>query len=100
MSVKNKVSDVSFAFIKFQTKLSIGGQKRFTLAQLEELSDIIEGSVMKYRNFPIEYKGVAYYPNRKDAELRMGEDAPDGRIVEYLRGYAIQIRVSGPYLSL
>ena len=55
---------------------------------------------MKYRNFPIEYKGVAYYPNRKDAELRMGEDAPNGRIVEYLRGYAIQTRISGPYLSL
>jgi len=42
MNTKDIVSDVSFAFIKFQTKLSIGGQKRFTLTQLEELAAIIE----------------------------------------------------------
>jgi len=39
MSMKNTVSNVSLAFIKSQTRTAI---ERLTLAQLEELSDIIE----------------------------------------------------------
>jgi len=49
---------------------------------------------------PKQYKGVAYYPSREEAELRMAEDAPTGRVVAYTRGWAVQIRISGPYLSL
>ena len=29
----------------------------------------------------------------------MKKFAPDGRIVEYERGYAVQVRTSGPYLN-
>ena len=46
-----------------------------------------------------EYKGVAYFKDRKDAEAHMKKFAPKGRIVEYERGYAIQVRTSGPYLN-
>ena len=46
-----------------------------------------------------EYKGIAYFENRKDAESHMKKFAPKGRIVEYERGYAIQVRTSGPYLN-
>ena len=46
-----------------------------------------------------EYKGVAYFKNRKDAEAHMKRFAPKGRVVEYERGYAVQTRISGPYLN-
>ena len=46
-----------------------------------------------------EHKGVAYFKDRKDAEAHMKKFAPKGRIVEYERGYAVQIRISGPYLN-
>ena len=50
-------------------------------------------------NYVKEYKDVAYFKNRKDAELHMEKFAPKGRVVEYQRGYAIQVRISGPYLN-
>lgn len=47
----------------------------------------------------IEYKGNVYFKNRKDAENHKRKHAPSGRIVEYIKGYAIQVRISGPYLN-
>ena len=58
----------------------------------EEESELDEAKVK-------EYKGIAYFENRKDAESHMKKFAPKGRIVEYERGYAIQVRTSGPYLN-
>lgn len=46
-----------------------------------------------------EYEGVAYFKDRKDAEAHMKKFAPKGRVVEYERGYAVQTRISGPYLN-
>jgi len=46
-----------------------------------------------------EYKGTAYFKDRKDAEEHMKKFAPEGRVVEYVRGYAVQTRISGPYLN-
>ena len=46
-----------------------------------------------------EYKGVAYFKTRKDAEKHMKKFAPKGRVVEYQRGYAVQTRIAGPYLN-
>jgi hypothetical protein len=46
-----------------------------------------------------EYKGVAYFKDRKDAEAHMKKFAPKGRVREYDRGYAIQTKISGPYLN-
>jgi len=46
-----------------------------------------------------EYKGVAYFKTRKDAEEHMKKFAPKGRVVEFGRGYAVQTRISGPYLN-
>ena len=46
-----------------------------------------------------EYKGVAYFKTRKDAEKHMKKFAPKGRVVEYERGYAVQTRIAGPYLN-
>ena len=46
-----------------------------------------------------EYKGVAYFKTRKDAEAHMKKFAPKGRVVEYERGYAVQTRIAGPYLN-
>jgi hypothetical protein len=46
-----------------------------------------------------EYKGIAYFKDRKDAEAHMKKYAPKGRIVEYERGYAVQVRIMGPYLN-
>jgi phage I-like protein len=46
-----------------------------------------------------EYKGIAYFKDRKDAEEHMKKFASKGRVVEYERGYAVQTRTSGPYLN-
>ena len=46
-----------------------------------------------------EYKGVAYFKDRKDAEAHMKKFAPKGRVIEYVRGYAVQTKISGPYLN-
>ena len=46
-----------------------------------------------------EYKGVAYFKTRKDAEEHMKKFAPKGRVVEFGRGYAVQTKISGPYLN-
>ena len=46
-----------------------------------------------------EYKGIAYFKDRKDAEAHMKKFAPKGRVVEYDRGYAVQTKISGPYLN-
>ena len=46
-----------------------------------------------------EYKGVAYFKDRKDAEAHMKKFAPKGRVREYERGHAVQTRIAGPYLN-
>jgi hypothetical protein len=46
-----------------------------------------------------EYKGVAYFKLYKEAEQHMRKYAESGRIVEYIKGYAVQVRLSGPYLN-
>jgi len=49
-----------------------------------------------------EYKGVAYFKDYKDARAHMEKYAPDvsaSRIVDYTRGWAVQARISGPYLN-
>tara|TARA_R100001079_G_scaffold95344_1_gene58373 strand:- start:493 stop:678 length:186 start_codon:yes stop_codon:yes gene_type:complete len=46
-----------------------------------------------------QYKGVAYFKNYKDARLHMKKHAPNGRLVSYERGWAVQVRISGPYLD-
>jgi hypothetical protein len=46
-----------------------------------------------------EYKGIAYFKDRKDAEAHMKRYSPKGRVVGYERGYAVQTRISGPYLD-
>ena len=48
-----------------------------------------------------EYKGIAYFQKRKDAEAHMKKfsQSPPARVVEYGRGSAVQVRVSGPYLN-
>ena len=72
------------------------GEKTFVVAgktyEVKEEDDLDEAKVK-------EYKGIAYFENRKDAESHMKKFAPKGRIVEYERGYAIQVRTSGPYLN-
>jgi hypothetical protein len=52
---------------------------------------------------PLLHKRVFYWPDRGSAEIaRQGVTSkyPNARIVEYLRGYAVQIYKSGPYLPL
>jgi hypothetical protein len=45
------------------------------------------------------YKGVRYFPTYEEARTYAEASGAQGyRIVAYGRGYAIQIRVSGPYL--
>lgn len=46
-----------------------------------------------------EYRGIAYFKDRKDAEAHMKKFAPKGRVREYDRGYAIQTKIAGPYLN-
>ena len=46
-----------------------------------------------------EYRGIAYFKDRKDAEAHMKRFAPKGRVVGYEMGYAVQTRISGPYLN-
>ena len=63
------------------------------------MTDIVKEEVELDEAKVKEYKGIAYFENRKDAESHMKKFAPKGRIVEYERGYAIQVRTSGPYLN-
>lgn len=52
---------------------------------------------------PLLHKKVFYWPDRRSADAaRQGivDQYPNARIVEYLRGYAVQIYKSGPYLPL
>ena len=41
------------------------------------------------------HKGIAYFRHYKSA-CKIA-DFVGGRVVEYLRGYAVQYRISGPY---
>jgi hypothetical protein len=51
---------------------------------------------MKYR----ERKGVVYFHDYRDAREHKNRYAPnDGRIVSYDLGWAVQVRISGPYLN-
>lgn len=47
-----------------------------------------------------EYNGVAYFKDREHAEAHMRKYAPeDGRVVEYERGYVVQIILDSPYIN-
>ena len=46
------------------------------------------------------HKGVFYFASRKDAQRHAETHGwPTDRIIEYGRGHAIQLRVSGPYVG-
>jgi len=47
-----------------------------------------------------ELRGIAYFKCRKDAEAHQKRFAPLGRVVQYERGWAVQTRISGPYLNV
>ena len=47
----------------------------------------------------IEKKGTAYFKDWRDADAHRKTHAPAGRLVEYLLGWAVQVRKSGPYLD-
>lgn len=52
---------------------------------------------------PLLHKAVFYWPDRASAEVArqaIVDQYPTARIVEYLRGYAVQLYKSGPYLPL
>lgn len=60
---------------------------------------------MTQRESPIEHRGVYYYPSRRGAENAIKEMMirrryPHARVVEFTRGYAIQLYKSGPYIPL
>mgnify|MGYP003644419451 FL=1 len=46
-----------------------------------------------------DYKGVAYFKSYEDAKGHMEKYAKIGRLVSYIRGWAVQTRISGPYLN-
>jgi hypothetical protein len=50
---------------------------------------------MKYR----ERKNVVYFHDYSDAREHKNRYAPNGRIVSYGLGWAVQVRISGPYLN-
>jgi len=46
------------------------------------------------------YKGVYYFPTRQLATAyAMANDWPVDRLIEYDRGWAVQLRISGPYVG-
>lgn len=45
------------------------------------------------------YKGTTYFSEYSDART-VRDNLPGSRIVEYGRGFAVQIRKSGPYFSI
>jgi hypothetical protein len=46
------------------------------------------------------HKGIRYFATRADAvEHAQAHGFPTGRIIEYRRGWTIQLRVSGPYVG-
>lgn len=47
------------------------------------------------------HKGIFYFPTHRSAHAYAAEhDAPaSNRIIQYGRGYAIQLHVSGPYVG-
>ena len=46
------------------------------------------------------YKGIFYFPSRESAESYARKNGfPLNRIIAYGRGYAIQTKVSGPYVG-
>jgi len=54
---------------------------------------------------PLLHKNIFYWPSRRGAEAAIDDGMirrsyPHARVVEYLRGYAVQIYKSGPYLPL
>lgn len=46
---------------------------------------------------PRMHKGVAYYPSYIGARAVRDKFVPDGRLISYGLGWAIQYRISGPY---
>lgn len=47
------------------------------------------------------YKGDYYFPSKKEAYRHAVQHGwPTSRIIEYGRGWAIQLRVSGPYVGV
>lgn len=54
---------------------------------------------------PLEHHGVYYWPSRRGAEqaiddMMIRRQYPHARVVEYTRGYAVQLYTSGPYIPL
>lgn len=93
-----KVTDPIVVYIdgkEWKTFKSMSMAKKETLKYIKGMKEEVELDEAKVK----EYKGIAYFENRKDAESHMKKFAPKGRIVEYERGYAIQVRTSGPYLN-
>jgi hypothetical protein len=93
-----KVTDPIVVYIdgkEWKTFKSMSMAKKETLNYIKGMKEEVELDEAKVK----EYKGIAYFENRKDAESHMKKFAPKGRIVEYERGYAIQVRTSGPYLN-
>ena len=59
----------------------------------------------KHSERPIEHRGVYYWPSRRGAEqaiddMMIRRQYPHARVVEYTRGYAVQLFTSGPYIPL
>ncbi len=58
---------------------------------------------MKPKKKAFTYRGVTYFPDEREA-LRARDAArashPGARVVHFSRGYAVQLRTSGPYLLL
>ena len=46
-----------------------------------------------------DHKGVAYFEQYKHAIEHKMKYASTGRVVSYNRGYAVQVKISGPYLN-
>lgn len=55
---------------------------------------------MDYQGRPVRVsKGIYYFPTYQLAQTYMQEHGVGLRIVEYGLGYAIQLRISGPYVG-
>ncbi len=55
---------------------------------------------MEYKGFQVKIsKGIYYFPTYQLAREYMQEHNTGLRIVEYGLGYAIQLKISGPYIG-
>ena len=96
------------AISQIYDKVNDANKKKMEKLPITKLADLAFKMMQKNEFVPEEvdldekvkeYKGVAYFKDRKDAEAHMKKYAPKGRIREYDRGYAIQTKIAGPYLN-